>query len=100
MCIRDRDADMVVFCYRPEYYGIETYEVGSETFPAEGLFMLLIAKHRNGELGEIPLRFIHEQTKLTNLSFNLDNRDIDYTFVKQNTNGGSSSFQMNDAEPF
>ena len=96
----EQDADMVVFCYRPEYYGIETYEVGSETFPAEGLFMLLIAKHRNGELGEIPLRFIHEQTKLTNLSFNLDNRDIDYTFVKQNTNGGSSSFQMNDAEPF
>ena len=28
--------------------------------------MLLFAKHRNGELGEIPLTFIHSQTKLQN----------------------------------
>ena len=34
--------------------------------------MLIIAKHRNGELGEIPLRFIHEQTKITNHSISND----------------------------
>lgn len=62
----EQDADMVLFCYRPEYYGIEYYEVGSESFNADGLFMLIVAKHRNGELGEIPLRFIHHQTKITN----------------------------------
>jgi replicative DNA helicase len=62
----EQDADMVMFCYRPEYYEIEDYEIDNETFPTKGLFMLLIAKHRNGELGEIPLKFLHEQTKLVN----------------------------------
>ena len=42
--------------------------MGNEHFDTHGLFLLLVAKHRNGELGEIPLRFIHEQTKLTNYS--------------------------------
>ena len=31
--------------------------------------IFLIAKHRNGELGEIPLKFIHAQTKITNHDF-------------------------------
>ena len=87
----EQDADMVLFCYRPEYYGIETYEVGSKSFDASGLFMLLIAKHRNGELGEIPLTFIAQQTKVTNNDFDnkygFENRNINSTFVQQeNTN--------------
>lgn len=61
----EQDADMVMFCYRPEYYNIEDYEVGGSSFSSDGLFMLIIAKHRNGELGEIPLKFIGEQTKIT-----------------------------------
>jgi replicative DNA helicase len=65
----EQDADMVVFCYRPEYYNFEDYEIGGESFNSKGLFMLIIAKHRNGELGEIPLRFIHTQTKVTNHEF-------------------------------
>ena len=68
----EQDADMVLFCYRPEYYHIDQYEVDGRTFEAHGLFMLIIAKHRNGELGEIPLRFIHEQTKITNHSISND----------------------------
>lgn len=62
----EQDADMVIFCYRPEYYNISDYEVGGTNFQTDGLFMFIIAKHRNGELGEIPLKFLHEQTKLTN----------------------------------
>jgi hypothetical protein len=34
--------------------------------------MLIFAKHRNGELGEIPLTFIHSQTKLKNYNFVAD----------------------------
>jgi len=64
----EQDADMVCFCYRPEYYEINDYELGNQNYDTKGLFLLLVAKHRNGELGEIPLRFIHEQTKLTNYS--------------------------------
>jgi replicative DNA helicase len=83
----EQDADMVMFCYRPEYYQIDNYEVGNQSFDTLGLFMLIIAKHRNGELGEIPLRFIHEQTKLTNLSFNRNDAgfsNIRDTFVQDN----------------
>jgi replicative DNA helicase len=69
----EQDADMVCFCYRPEYYGIENYEVGNISFDTHGLFILLIAKHRNGELGEIPLTFVHEQTKVTNRDFGYSN---------------------------
>jgi len=84
----EQDADMVLFCYRPEYYGIDTYEVGNQSFDANGLFMLIIAKHRNGELGEIPLTFIHEQTKLTNHEFGqqppIANQEENRIFVQQN----------------
>lgn len=62
----EQDADMVMFCYRPEYYGITEYEVGGQEFETKGLFMLIVAKHRNGELGEVPLLFVHEQTLITN----------------------------------
>jgi replicative DNA helicase len=71
----EQDADMVIFCYRPEYYAIEQYEVGNQSFPSFGLMMLLIAKHRNGELGEIPLRFIHEQAKLDNYNVQQSNTE-------------------------
>lgn len=77
----EQDADMVVFCYRPEYYGITDYEIGSNHFDANGLFMFIVAKHRNGALGEIPLKFIHDQTKITN---------IETSYFDNNTNVTSS----------
>lgn len=85
----EQDADMVLFCYRPEYYGILEYQVGNTEFNTNGLFFLLIAKHRNGELGEIPLTFIAEQTKIENHhQFNTQNSSINdknSTFVQQET---------------
>jgi len=82
----EQDADMVMFCYRPEYYDISEYEIDNTQFETKGLFMLLISKHRNGELGEIPLTFIHEQTKLTNHTFSsgtFDHTDYNSTFVQR-----------------
>lgn len=93
----EQDADMVMFCYRPEYYQIDNYEIGNQSFDTMGLFMLIIAKHRNGELGEIPLKFIHEQTKLTNLSFSRNDSgfsNIRDTFVQEN-NHSQISEQLN-----
>jgi replicative DNA helicase len=84
----EQDADMVVFCYRPEYYGIEQYEIGSQVFPSFGLMMLIIAKHRNGELGEIPLRFIHEQAKL-------DNYNVLHSNTENNNNNNISDSNKN-----
>ena len=63
----EQDADMVIFCYRPEYYDIQEYTVGNTSFESKGLFMAIVAKHRNGELGEIALKFIGDQTKIDNL---------------------------------
>ena len=95
----EQDADMVLFCYRPEYYGIETYEVGSESFDAAGLFMLLIAKHRNGELGEIPLNFIAQQTKVTNHDFSSKNSNNynhkSSTFVQQESQSENNAIIAN-----
>jgi replicative DNA helicase len=51
----EQDADMVAFIYRPEYYKLDQFE---DQTPAEGMAELIIAKHRNGALAEVKLRFI------------------------------------------
>jgi replicative DNA helicase len=60
----EQDADMVMFIYRPEYYGITEFEDGSST---HGVAELHIAKHRNGSLDSVKLRFVHEFTKFKDL---------------------------------
>ena len=62
----EQDADMVMFCYRPEYYGGEVYELEGQEIDAKGLFILVIAKNRNGSLCDVPLRFIGHLAKITN----------------------------------
>ena len=62
----EQDADMVLFCFRPEYYGESEYECFGQTLPAENLFVLIVAKHRNGVLGEIPLHFEGQYTEISN----------------------------------
>jgi replicative DNA helicase len=56
----EQDADIVSFLYRPEYYGIKEDEEGRNT---EGLVEYILAKHRNGEVGTILLRFLNKNTK-------------------------------------
>lgn len=96
----EMDTDMVMFCYRPEYYHFEEYEIENETYDSKGLFMLIIAKHRNGSIGEIPLKFIAEQTKIVNHEYSSSNnyqKPIEHkkelgTFVPQD-NGLESQIQ-------
>jgi len=66
----EQDADIVMFLYRPEYYGITQDLDGN---PTGGTGEVLIAKHRNGALKDVKLRFIGKFTKFENLegdSFN------------------------------
>ena len=49
----EQDADMVMFLYRPEYYEINTNEMGESN---RGETHVRIAKHRNGSLETIKLR--------------------------------------------
>ena len=46
----EQDADIVVFPYRPEYYGITSLEDGSS---ATDLLISIVAKNRGGSTGEI-----------------------------------------------
>ncbi len=56
----EQDADLVMFIYRDEYYNKETTDRPGE---AE----LIIAKHRNGGLGEVPLTFQSEYPRFLSL---------------------------------
>jgi len=64
----EQDADMVLFCFRPEYYNQTEYDWFGVNLDTRNLFMLIVAKHRNGVLGEIPLNFFGEHTYVTNHS--------------------------------
>ncbi len=55
----EQDADLVMFIYRDEYYEKEESE-------AQGLAEILIAKHRNGGLGDVTLTFLKEYPKFLN----------------------------------
>lgn len=60
----EQDADMVMFLYRPEYYGITEDENG---MPLNGIGELIIAKHRNGKTDTVNLKFIGKFTKFTDV---------------------------------
>jgi replicative DNA helicase len=66
----EQDADMVIFIYRPEYYDILEGEDGEDL---RGKGEIIIAKHRNGSLDSVFLKFIGKYIKFTDLySHDLD----------------------------
>jgi replicative DNA helicase len=60
----EQDADMVLFIHRPEYYNLTEDEEGNST---QGMAEIIIAKHRNGPVGSVKLRFIDRLAKFTDL---------------------------------
>jgi replicative DNA helicase len=58
----EQDADMVMFIYRPEYYGLSEDENANSTL---GMAEVSVAKHRNGALRDVRLKFIGQFTKFT-----------------------------------
>ncbi|MBJ7883041.1 replicative DNA helicase [Gelidibacter salicanalis] len=62
----EQDADIVSFIYRPEYYKIDEWD-DEERSPTEGQAEFIIAKHRNGGLENIRLKFIGHLGKFDNL---------------------------------
>lgn len=60
----EQDADMVCFIHRPEYYRIYSDTQGNDL---HGLAEIIVAKHRNGRVGDVRLRFRHEFTRFQNL---------------------------------
>ena len=59
----EEDADMVIFIHRPEYYKIFQDRYGNDL---RGVAEIIIAKHRNGALGDVLLRFKSEYARFDN----------------------------------
>ena len=53
----EQDADMVIFIHRPDYVGLGETPDGKETT------QIIIAKHRNGEVCDIDMRFKSDQVR-------------------------------------
>ncbi|OYQ37661.1 replicative DNA helicase [Flavobacterium cyanobacteriorum] len=62
----EQDADIVSFIYRPEYYKIDEWD-DEERSPTQGQAEFIVAKHRNGGLDNIRLKFIGSLGKFDNL---------------------------------
>lgn len=60
----EQDADMVQFIHRPEYYGLTEDEEGN---PTNGIANIIIAKHRNGAVCDVQLKFVNELAKFKDL---------------------------------
>ena len=59
----EQDADMVCFIHRPEYYKIFQDDKGRDL---RGMAEIIIAKHRNGAVGDVLLRFRGEYARFQN----------------------------------
>lgn len=62
----EQDADIVSFIYRPEYYKIDEWD-DEERSPTAGQAEFIVAKHRNGGLDEIRLKFVGHLGRFENL---------------------------------
>ena len=92
----EQDADIVSFIYRPEYYNIDEWD-DDERSPSEGQAELIVAKHRNGGLDNIRLKFIGHLGKFEDL----DSFDSPFEFQsKMNPNAISSSSLPNPDDAF
>ena len=92
----EQDADVVAFIHRPEYYGLTTTESG---LPTAGIAEIIIAKHRNGEVTDVPLRFIKEQAKFADADSSvtasvMGGRDNYAPKEEYDDYGSASSFAM------
>jgi len=56
----EQDADIVLFLYRPEHYGMDEIITRHGKIPSSGVGLCNIAKHRNGPLGDVLFR--HNQS--------------------------------------
>jgi replicative DNA helicase len=89
----EQDADIVSFIYRPEYYDIDEWDDDAQT-PTQGQAEFIIAKHRNGGLDNIRLKFIGHLGKFENI----DNFDSPFEINSSMNSGKSDSPAFPNAE--
>ncbi|MBQ0089816.1 MAG: replicative DNA helicase [Prevotellaceae bacterium] len=81
----EQDADMVCFIHRPEYYHI--HRSADDKIDYKGKAEIIIAKHRNGAVGDVLLKFTPMYARFSNAD---DDEEMQYT----------SKITGNDAPPF
>lgn len=98
----EQDADMVIFIYRAEYYKINEDEQGNST---QGMAEIIVAKHRNGAIKDIPLRFFDRFAKFSDLDIehmefqniepnkNFDNGSVSNITLQSKMNNDNDEFQ-------
>ncbi|MDG1426269.1 MAG: replicative DNA helicase [Flavobacteriales bacterium] len=93
----EQDADIVTFIYRPEYYKIYEWDNGDDS---RGQGELIIAKHRNGSLKNVRLKFIGEFAKFSDLDYfeesDFDDNDNNSSMISMS----SSMNQETNNDPF
>jgi replicative DNA helicase len=95
----EQDADIVSFIYRPEYYGMTEYENGD---PSDNSAELIIAKHRNGSLEDIRLRFEASLARFSDIT-DLDNLatfESKMNYGSDDENGGYDFPENRNDAPF
>ncbi len=90
----EQDADIVSFIYRPEYYKIDEWD-DEERTPTQGQAEFIVAKHRNGGLENIRLKFIGHLGKFDNL----DEFDSPFEFHSKMNGGGSQEESQDFGNP-
>ena len=74
----EQDADIVAFIHRPEYFGITEDESGNSLL---GVAEIIIAKHRNGAVGDVHLSFRKELAKFSDMESSIgDVAEMNSTF--------------------
>jgi len=86
----EQDADIVSFIFRPEYYKIEEWD-DEERSPTQGQAEFIVAKHRNGGLDNIRLKFIGQLGKFDNL----DDFDSPFEFQSKMNEADDNPFSKN-----
>src|SRR5690554_5935759 len=104
----EQDADIVSFIYRPEYYKIDEWDDEDQS-PTKDQAEFIVAKHRNGGLDSIRLKFLGHLGKFGNLDefgfdfgalpskMNID--DITSHLPSAHDAFGSAPSSFNDDEP-
>ena len=89
----EQDADMVIFVHRPQYYGQDTYEYMGNEISADGLLLLLVAKHRAGGLGDLRFGFNGDLTRMEDYNTFMSNKNAPH-YQSKPSQSGTTTYEM------
>jgi len=82
----EQDADLVIFIHRPDKYGLDEDTEGNSLI---GIAEIIVAKHRNGPVGQVQLKFKDEFAKFVEI-------DADEPLAMADSGALTNNSKMND----